>query len=142
MSPLAVTVVRGAVGKVTELRRGGVHQSSENEEQGRRRALTVFVERGVIHHLSTILEERLTELLRENVGGTSLDWTVVNVVLHVVELRENGGMEKLISVQICAIETRGTHQSRISTIHNDDTASSDISINGSESTKSRRERDR
>lgn len=50
--------------------------------------LTVLVERGLSEHLTAVLEESLTELLGEDVVFSELDGSVVDGVLHVVDLRE------------------------------------------------------
>lgn len=85
MSPLALMVVLGAVGKVTGKGAGSGKAFSSRSE---RKVRTVLVEGSLSEHLATVLEERLSELLRENVVSATLDGRVVDRVLHVVDLRK------------------------------------------------------
>ena len=91
--------------------------------------LTIFVKRSVIDHLSTILDESLSKLLGESVGRSSIRIAGVNVVLHVVELKPKSQFRNKGS-------GGQAYELRISSVHDDDTSSGDVSIDGSEATES------
>jgi hypothetical protein len=80
-SPLGVTVVFGAVGKVTASR-------SVSMPSGRARRRTVFVERRGAKALDAVVEKRVAEFLGQGIGLT-LRWVYrIELEAHVVDLRK------------------------------------------------------
>ena len=55
-------------------------------EEARKELRTIFIERSVIDHFTTVFDERLSEFLGQSVGRSSSRVTSVDVILHVVEL--------------------------------------------------------
>lgn len=121
----------GGDGSLRSGREGDWRSEASTSVSNRRgESLTILVEWSVIDHFSTILDESLSKLLGQSVGRSSIRIASVDVVLHVVELQRNKSDSNRRR------RRPSTHELRISSVHDDDTSSSDVSIDSSEATES------